>query len=307
MRDEIGYQVEDLTSFSKALKYEARNRGYGASKLVFTGSGDSYASSLFAHYFSGGLATVADPYELQNYAELSRNKTVYITSVTGRTRANIQLARKISSVAKRRIAVTANPASKLAQECDETIQLKYRTPGVLTAGTIGFTSSLIALASQIQPLRLEGLDDAMRHAVHWAQPLKLGKTRRIVFVGSGTGYAIAAYGAFKIHEVLGLPADYQHAEQLGHSQLFSLSKSDMIVFLNVVDDEKTETLYSALRRFGFEVFLFRIDTTDQIMSALEGSFAVQHLALGLARSRGQTECAFLSDKKRLDLSGRLIY
>lgn len=308
MDKEISYQVQDLPSFSAELNHRNRNRRYGASKLVFTGSGDSLASSLFAHYLSGGLATAADPHELNSLPALFRNKTVIITSVTGRTRANIELARSLRRIARRRIAVTAVSSSRLSRECDETILLKFRSLGLLTAGTISFTSSLLALASQLQPLtKLDQLEKSMERAIRWAASLKLKKPRRFVFVGSGVGHAIAAYGAFKMHEVLGLPADYQHTEQLGHSFLFSLNKSDAIINLAIGSDEKTEALHNNLRRSGFGTHLLRINDEDSIVSALEASFAMQHVALSLARKKGLDECAFVADRKRLDLSSRLIY
>jgi len=308
MREEIDYQIEDLPLFSAELIRRAEIRKYDPSKIVFTGSGDSYSSSLFAHYLSGGLATVSDPYELYRFPRNSKDKTVFITSITGRTIANVQLGRRLRIIARRRIAVTANPTSKLAQACDEIIPLKYRTRGILTSGTTSFTSSLVALAAQIQPPTILGqLDNAMKRASRWARQVKLGSRRRFVFVGSGIGHAIGAYGAFKIQEVLGMPADYQHTEQLGHSQLFSLDKSVMIICVVIGRDEKTNALCRALRKSGFGAFMLEVNSTNTILSALEASFAVQHLALGLARDRGQIECTFLSDDKLLNLSSRLIY
>jgi len=308
MREEIDYQVEDLPLFYAELKSRAEIRKYDPSKIVFTGSGDSYSSSLFAHYLSGGLATVSDPYELYRFPQISKDKTVFITSITGRTIANVQLARRLRNIARRRIAVTANPTSKLAQVCDEIIPLKYRSRGILTSGTTSFTSSLVALAAQIQPPTILGqLDHAMKRAALWARQVKLGNRGRFVFVGSGIGYAIGAYGAFKIQEVLGMPADYQHTEQLGHSQLFSLDKSIIMICLVVGRDKKTNALYRALLKSGFGAFLLEVNNKDSIRSALEASFAVQHLAFGLARDRGQTECAFLSDNRLLNLSSHLIY
>jgi glucosamine 6-phosphate synthetase-like amidotransferase/phosphosugar isomerase protein len=129
-----------------------------------------------------------------------------------------------------------------------------------------------------------------------------------LFVGSGTGYSLAVYAAFKIHEVLGLPAQYQHTEQLGHSQLFSLrEKRDNLFLLDPSLDEKTSEVYRALSKGGFNAYLLKSDTRDPILGTLQVMFCLQHLALYLGRKMGLQECAFVTDKKRLALSSRLIY
>src|SRR5207247_7763366 len=168
--------------------------------------------------------------ELQQYPEMALGKSVFLTSGSGRTRANRQLSRQIKGLARKRVAVTANPASQLANECDDIIPLPNGLLGPVTSGTVSFTTSLLALASRIRTLpRLRDLDKAEARAKQWARGLRMVPRGEFLFVGSGIGYALSAYGAFKIHEVLGLPADYVHSEQLGHSKLFSLQTSDDIV------------------------------------------------------------------------------
>ena len=308
MRQEIGHQTHDLLSFSQDLKESQRDLEADRSKLVFTGSGDSYASSLFAHYLSGGLATVADPYELQSERGLVLGRTVYITSISGRTAANVQLAGRIRQVASRRVAVTTNPASPLGRECDETIRLKYTSSNVLTAGTLSFTSSLLALASQIRALPiLEGLDRIRVRSAEWSSDVKHRVDGRLVFVGSGIGYALAAYGAFKIHEVLGSPAEYVHSEQLGHSELFSLGRRDLIVGVASQGDGKTVETCRMVQEMGLRTRVFTGYNRDPVLFALEAAFALQHFVLKLAETERREECAFLLDKDRLELSSRLIY
>jgi fructoselysine-6-P-deglycase FrlB-like protein len=277
--------------------------------MIFTGSGDSLASSLFAHYLSHMRAFAADPYELQLYPQVSKDKTVFITSVSGRTRTNIQLAKRVKGVAKKRVAITADPKSPLAKECDDVIQLRYRSSGILTSGTASFSATLLAVASLIRRLpKLDSLPIMERRAAEWARRLLVHPRGGFLFVGSGVGYSLAMYAAFKIHEVLGLPAQYQHTEQLGHSQLFSLrEKRDNLLFLIPSSDKKTSEVYGALSKSGFNAYLLKSDTRDPILGTLQVMFRVQHLALHLGRKLGFQECAFVTDKKRLALSSRLIY
>jgi fructoselysine-6-P-deglycase FrlB-like protein len=309
MEQEIRNQVEDLPAFARELGKDHRFRNLAPSSMIFTGSGDSFASSLFAHYLSNMQAFAADPFELQLYPQVTKNKTVFITSVSGKTRTNIQLARKIKGVAKKRVAITANPKSPLAKECDDVIQLRYRSSGILTSGTASFPASLLAVASLIHRLpKLHSLPIMEKRAAEWARRLRVHTRGEFLFVGSGTGYALAMYAAFKIHEVLGLPAQHQHTEQLGHSQLFSLQeKSDNILFLAPSSDEKTSELFRVLSKSGFNAYLLKSDRRDPILGTLQIMFCLQHLALNLGRKMGLQECAFLTDKKRLALSSRLIY
>jgi len=309
MEQEIHNQVEDLPAFARELGKDDRFRHLDPSRMIFTGSGDSFACSLFAYYLSNMQALAADPYELQLYPRATKNKTVFITSVSGKTRTNIQLAKRVRGLAKKRVAITANPESPLAKECDDIIQLRYRSSGILTSGTASFSASLLAVASLIRRLpKLDSLHIMEKRAAEWARRSRVHPRGESLFVGSGTGYALAMYAAFKIQEVLGMSAQYQHTEQLGHSQLFSIrEKSDNLLFLSPSSDKKPSEVYRALSKIGFNAYLLKSDRRDPILATLQVMFCLQHLALYLGRKMGLQECAFVKDKKRLALSSRLIY
>jgi fructoselysine-6-P-deglycase FrlB-like protein len=306
MEKEIENQIEDLPKYAHQLDHNYQRSV--PSHLIFTGAGDSFAAALFTHYLSNGKARAYDPYDLQLYPNLTRDKLLFLTSVSGRTRANILLARRTKRLAKRRIAVTADQQSPLAKECDDTIQLSYRASEVLTSGTASFTTSLLALASTITSLpKLASLEELNVRASNWAKHVKSLRHSGFMFAGSGIGYALSAYGAFKIHEVLGQPADYQQTEQVGHSKLFSLRRTDNIVCTGTRNDQKTRQLSNSLSASGFRSHLLNLNAENPIIGALQAAFTFQHLAVSLAITRGLRECHFLSDENRLQLSNRLIY
>src|SRR5438477_1278079 len=196
---------------------------------------------------------------------------MFITSVSGKTRTNIQLAKRVKGLAKKRVAITANPESPLAKECDDVIRLRYRSPGILTSGTASFSATLLAVASLIRQLpKLDSLPIMERRAAEWARSLRVHPRGGFLFVGSGTCYSLAMYAAFKIHEALGLPAQYQHTEQLGHSQLFSLQeKSDNILFLSPSSDKKTSEVFRVLSKSGFHAYLLKSVILDPILATLQ--------------------------------------
>src|SRR5437870_7549641 len=174
MEQEIRNQVEDLPAFARELGEDDRFRHLDPSRMIFTGSGDSLASSLFAHYLSEMQAFAADPFELQLHPKVAKNKTVFITSISGKTRTNIQLAKRVRGLAKKRVSITANPDSPLAKECDDLIQIHYRSSGILTSGTSSFSASLLAVASFIRRLpKLDSLPIMERRAAEWARRLRV--------------------------------------------------------------------------------------------------------------------------------------
>lgn len=304
---EIRQQILSLPAYSDSLRRNVKQTRIDSREIVFTGSGDSYAASLFGYYCSGGLAIAADPGELARFPRLCKDKTVYIISISGRTRANLILTKKISGIAKKRIAITSDPESPLARECDGTILLPYTRNRTLTPGTLSFTLSLLAVASRIERAHaLRDLSKTEASAQRWASRLRRFPGR-FIFVGSGIGYALCAYGAFKIHEILGKPADYDHTEQLGHSKIFSLKKDDNIVCFATKGDEPTAQLSKTLAKSGFASHFLTSRSSDPVVAGLEGAFSFQLLALTLARRAGQREVAFLSSKRILELSSRLIY
>jgi fructoselysine-6-P-deglycase FrlB-like protein len=308
MQKEMEDQILELPAFASALRRRDEGGNIDPSEMVFTGSGDSYAASLFAHHLSKGRALAEDPNDLTLAPEACQGKIVFIISVSGRTRANILLARRVKRIARRRVAISANPVSLLARECDETIPLPYRRNEPITPGTLSFTLSLLAIASRIKPLpTLPKLQKMSARARKWAQEARIHLISNFLFLGSGVGYALAAYGAFKIQEVIGERAEYDHAEQLGHSKLFSVRKPDNILCIALGPDKKTSNVSRTLVNNDFNAHLLASDAEDLVVAGLEAAFSIQQLALRLAKRKRLREVAFLTDRKRLALSSRLIY
>ncbi len=308
MEEEIANQIEDLPRFVSQLEKQ-RFLHVAPSELVFTGSGDSHAVALFAQQLSDAVALASDPYELSLIPDRARGKHVVLISVSGRTKANLQLARKLKGVAREKTAVTANPDSPLGKLCDQRIILQYRSAGRLTSGTVSFTTSLLACAHILGELPAKvNVRDVMRKASEWAKGVRTPLSGGFLFVGSGVNHTLAEYGACKIHEVLGAKAGAQFPEQVGHAQLFSINRAkDTIVCIGNGGNDKTRKLASVFQQGGFRVHTIFGHSSNFVVRSLEISLHLQHLTLNLAKMRGMKECAFLVDDTRLQLSNRLIY
>ncbi len=307
MAEEIQNQIEDLPKL--ALEFRKDGRRLNPTEAIFTGSGDSYAASLFAREVSGGVAGVEDPYELLTHPARARRKVVVVISVSGRTRTNVLLARRLARVAKKTIAVTSKADSPLARNCSETLLLRYRRAERLTAGTVSFTSSLLACVSLMgRAPKVPPLQGALEVARQWAQGVKLSRNGSFLFVGADLGHALAEYGACKIQEVLGARADAVYSEQLGHAQLFSVQpRKDVIVTIAPSGDRKTKAVARSLSENGFTVHAVDGSSTNPVIWSIEVSFHLQMLAYNLARRIRMKECAFVSARDKLALSSSLIY
>jgi len=307
MEKEISNQILDLPRFASHLR-EAHLPKLKRSSLVFAGSGDSYAASVFAQELSKGEAIASDPYELLTNIRRTRGKTLVIVSVSGRTKTNVELARKAKGIAARRLAITADTESPLARECDETLQLEYRTPGILTSGTISFTTSLLACAFLLWDMpRYIRLKTAPSNAARTATSVKQPGKGAFVFTGSGVNYALALYGAAKINEVLGAKAEAVYPEQLGHAMLFSIDKEyDLIICLSTGPD-KARQLHELLGKNGFRTSIPASSENNPVQRSLNIAIYLQQLSLAIAKRKRMAECAFLSDMKRLNLSNKMVY
>ena len=307
MEEEISNQILDLPKFASHLR-EAHLPKLKRSSLVFAGSGDSYAASVFAQELSKGEAIASDPYELLTNIQRVREKNLVIASISGRTRTNIELARKAKGIATKRIAITANDESPLARECDEILQLRYRSTGILTSGTVSFTTSLLACSSLLWSLpRTIQLETAVTETARSATNLKRATSGSFLFTGSGVNYALSLYGAAKINEVLGLKAEATYPEQLGHAKLFAIDKKrDVIVCISSGRDKARKT-HETLRRQGFQSSVLAFPDGHVVNRSLKIAVSLQRLVFSLAKRRRIKECAFLTDKNSLNLSSKMIY
>ena len=307
MAEEISNQTQDLPGFASQLS-KTRFPKLQLSKLTFAGSGDSYAAAVFAQELSQGESTASDPYELLTNIRRIRGKNLAIISVSGRTKTNIELARKARRISTNTLAITANPESPLARECDETLQLQYRTTGTLTSGTISFTTSLLACAFLLRNLpRTVQVKTAPIDTAGLATNLKQSGKGAFLFIGTGVNYALSLYGAAKINEMLGAKAEALYPEQLGHAKLFTIDKKrDFILCISSGHDKAMET-HQLLHKDGFQSLVVAFPDSHVVNRSLKIAIYLQRLAVSLARKKGIKECAFLSDKSRLNLSNRIIY
>ncbi len=295
MQAEIGYQVQGLQRQELPLK---------SKNCLFVGSGDSYVAGLEAQHISGGRSLCCYPTDLIHNPSVASGRSVYVVSISGSTKANLLAAKAAKGQGARTTAITARPASRLARGCDHTIELKYKSTGITTAGTISFTSSMLACISLATKLQLPDLAKIYRQAEKQAELIagKIGSKRNYFILGNGVLHPVAIYGALKVNEVLGAKAMPYQAEEFCHSPLFSAKKGDQIIVMG----SDGGRLNGRLVQEGFSSVHAGFSGTC-IELLLQSTFFIQLLVLKLAQRRKMTSCYFLKNRKLLGISSDFIY
>ena len=306
MQAEIEYQVQDLHKLELSSP---------VSNCLFVGSGDSYIAGLAAQYYSGSHAICCSPIDIIKNHLLVKRRNLIVVSISGNTRANI-LAAKIAK--KHGVgtisALTARSSSRLAKSCDQTIELKYKSTGITTAGTISFTLSMIKCISLSTELQLPSnirkmyirADKQARQAISKIDDKSNSSNTSYFILGNSQLHAIALYGALKFNEIFGAKAMAYPAEEFCHSPLFSIKNIDQAIVLGGDADNNSRKLSKRLNEEGFSSVHVGFKSTG-IELLLESTFFMQLFVLKLAQKYGLTSCYFLRNKKLLKVSSDFIY
>jgi len=292
---DIGLQPDLLKSFVPQAPMSENLQ----KKSIFCGSGDSLSAAMLAESFSDYAARSADPLDILKNRKISKNKRLYLVSVSGSTASNI----RASKTASKSFAITAAKGSRLDRSCSKTILLDFPNSGVFTAGSIGFLSSALTCISLVSEIRLGGagkiLDSARRDAA------KFRLSGNTFVLGNFLTYPVAMYCAAKLYEVLGSVSQYERTEQFSHMGLFSARPGDTVLLFEAKTPH-ARRLSENLKRLGLNVIRPKI-SGSRIQQVLHLIFFSQLLALNEARSKKLGDCHFVTAKKARDASSDMIY
>ncbi len=289
--DDIERQVAAIHSFEPPGQLPDHVIG----STVFAGSGDSLAAAMLAEAFSNYKARAMDPLEICHNPSILDGRRLYVISVSGRTVANIQLARNHKCT-----AITAKLDSPLGIAASNIIRLSFPNSDTLTAGSISFLNSALACISLVYPVSLGDVQDLYDRAKLDAAGTETGG--RVFFVGDQYTYPIAIYAAAKMYEILGSDAHYSRMEQFSHMELFSAKPGDCVILL-CNSDSYTQSLASQLRAQNIHCTVTD-PNLDMLHSVIYHTFYAQLLPLNLATGK---EVYFMDAKELRGLSDYMIY
>ena len=291
---DIELQLDFLKSFKKQkLLSESTQKN-----ILFSGSGDSLVSSLLAESFSGGLVRVMDPLDLYQNKSLAKSKQIYFVSISGNTITNI----KVAKIAKKAIAITAQPQSRLAKASNRTIILNSQNSGVFTAGSISFLESALTCISLVKNIKIPNVS-LFRQAQISAKKAKISK--RIFVLGNLHTFPIAMYCAAKFYEILGYDVHYSRIEQFSHMELFSAQKGDTVIIFEEKNPH-TKQLGKNLKNVGINLLHPNLPK-EKLAQVLYSIFFSQFISLYEAKKKRKKECHFITEEKIRNVSNQMIY
>lgn len=292
---DINLQLTFLQSFQKPKPLSVIQQ----KNTLFTGSGDSLVSAMLAESFSNGMVKAIDPLDLYKNKQLAKSKHVYFVSISGNTITNI----KVAMIAKKAIAITSKPKSRLARVSDKTIHLIAPNNDVFTAGSISFLESALTCISLVKKITLTKDTKLFYKAKTDAKKAKVSK--RIFVLGNLFTYPLTMYCAAKFYEILGYDAHYAKIEQFSHMELFSAKKGDTVIIFEEKNSHNKQ-LAKNLRKIGINVVHPKIPS-KKISQMLYCTFFSQLLPLFEAKKKRKKDCHFVTAKKIRNASNQMIY
>jgi fructoselysine-6-P-deglycase FrlB-like protein len=293
----------DFNSQIKQL-YNIHNRKL-FDDCIYVGSGDSYVAGLIAEYLTSHKCRCYSPSDLFN-SRFIKDKTYCFISVTGKTKANIEVARRASQAGVKTVAVTSTRKSELAQICDEIVVPEIKRTDTPTAGFGTFVGNVVAC------LQIAGLTIPQKFDIWHENGVKLSHRllksftipeETLFLLGNNTLYALALYASLQVAEFFGSTAIAHKLEEFCHSPIFGLKKSHCIWILGQNDEQ----IRRRLNRLGLHFSYIEFYNKDIFTQLFVSIFFVQNLILLLAEKYGYTELQYVVMKDVLKASSDIIY
>ena len=272
---------------------------------VYVGSGDSYVAGLIAEYLIGHRCRCYSPSDLFN-SRFTKHKTYCFISVTGKTQANIEVARRASQAGVKTVAVTLGRKSELSQICDTVILSGNTKRDTSTTVFSAFLANLLTCA------QISGITIPQKFDIWYKKGVQLSKIllrsmtipkQPIYILGNNILYAVALYASLKMAEFFGSTAMAYKLEEFCHSPIFGLKKSHCVWIFG----QKEEHIRRRLTGLNLHVSYIEFYNNDIFARLFISLFFVQNLILLLAEKHGYTELQYLMKKDVLKASSDIIY
>lgn len=222
-------------------------------RVILSGSGDSYASGVAAKAaFESLLGIPCEAIALVElsryyYAEHFQDALVIFNSISGGVSRVVEAAKRANKHGAYTVALTANDDSKLSAQCRANVHMelpKKSNPVPSTPKVIAYTAScagLLHIALYMAEVRgvlsadaaEEVRSEIFRYSTHTLgtamssiaeASFKIAKDwkdfKEYVFLGDGSDYGAALFGAFKCPESIGRMAHWDDTENFNHVNAF---------------------------------------------------------------------------------------
>jgi len=273
--------------------------------LIFVGSGDSYVAGLITEYLTHHKCRCYSPSDLFG-SELSRDWTYCFVSVTGRTKANISVAKRASQAGSKTVAITFNENSELAKVCDKIIHPNLKRAHTPTAGFGSF------VANAVTCLQVAGITVPNKFDKWYQNTVKISKNvlesvvlpvDTVFVLGNDTLYPLALYMSLQMAEFFGTTVVAHKLEEFCHSPVFGVRNAHQLVILG----QKEKSIAQKLGKLDLKISYIELYNQDILSQLFESIFFVQNLMILLAERYGSTELYYRMSKHALKVSSEIIY
>ena len=272
---------------------------------IYVGSGDSYVAGLIAEFLTDYKCRCYSPSDLLKVRFLEE-KTYCFISVSGGTKANIELARRATKSGMRTIAVTFNQNSKLAQICKEIVPLKINAKHSPAAGIGTFVPTVIT-CMQIAGIKVPSKfskwqKKGIKMSLDLIDTIVLPK-ETLYLLGNKTLNAVALYASLKMSEFFCTTAVAHKLEEFCHSPIFGIKQSDHIWIMG----QREEAINNRLRKLGLHLSYVELYNQDVFTQVFVSIFFMQNLMLLLANKFGYNQIPYPLRQEILQASSDIIY
>jgi len=294
LKVDFNSQVQQLSSIKNEKMFD---------NCIYVGSGDSYVAGLIAEYLTSHKCRCYSPSDLLN-STFIKDKTYCFISATGKTKVNVEIARRARLAGVRTATVTSNMNSDLAEICDTVI-----LSGLTKGHTTGFSSFVANLLTCAQ---IAGIIIPQRFDVWYKKGVQLSKNlsesmtipqQTLYLLGNNILYAVALYASLKMAEFFGSTAVAHKLEEFCHSPIFGLKKSHC----GWIFGQREEKIRSRLTRLRFPLSYIEFYNKDIFAQLFISVFFVQSLIILLAQKYGYAELQYIMMKDVLKTSSDIIY
>jgi fructoselysine-6-P-deglycase FrlB-like protein len=272
---------------------------------IYVGSGDSYVAGLIVEYLTCHKCRCYSPSDLSK-SKFSDNKIYCFISVTGKTRANIEVARRANKAGIKTVAVTLNKDSKLAEVCQQIVPLKITRTQTPTAGFATLVANIVTCL-QLSGITVPNKFDIWHRkgvelSLNILESVKLPSDTTFV-LGNNLLYAVALYTSLQLSEFFGTTAIAHKLEEFCHSPIFGIRQPHNIWILG----QREQSISESLKKLVLQLSYFELYNSEGLAELFQSIFFVQSLILLLAERHGLTQLRYVSEKDTLKTSSELIY
>ena len=275
-------------------------------ECIFVGSGDSYVAGLIVEFLTYHRCRCYSPSDLLN-SRFLKDKTYCFISVTGKTKANIEVARHATQAGVKTVAVTLNKNSKLAQICNGIVPLNITRTNTPTAGFSTFVANVVTC------MQISGVTVPQKFDIWYKKGIELSLNlldsirlpeETVYLLGNNTLYALALYTSFQMAEFFGTTAIPHKLEEFCHSPIFGVKKFHHLWVLG----QNEKSVFQKLDRFReLQLSYIELYNQDTLSQLFESIFFLQNLILLLAEKHGYSELKYVMMKDVLKMSSDIIY